>query len=459
MSGGSQKENSGLNIVTVAAAAASSLGVLGFVIFAGGVVLWSRFKSMGLPADDAVAFVPKSVLIATGAPFLVPALLSAAGVVVLLVAVKAWMDFRPQSGLLKAIDPRSKDADAGASRESETGQAIRPREGRTAAVGRRERRRRKPRLATPGGNTVLRNRAEVSNPEDRVLLPSGWKAACAIGALVFVGEAGFAFHVHDEAHLGRGPLAILVLLAAAGGFLIGLTLCLPIGTAALGLVAFLAVGTFSVAQEFEKTASSLKVVPMAYSRDQPGSATRVETGYLVAETGDRIVFASLPQSPNNELREFPRSETDDLEIGSLVQPRRAKSQAARFAYNLCNRVDALATPLRKTAKRTMPCSAQYVAQLASAAGLILPAHPRASCNVSRRRIRCSVDFSPTVSGTVVLSLARARETFTLGPARVTHGSATLTAPTMLRRGVWKATVTLRTTGHLQQGATLELRLR
>jgi hypothetical protein len=55
----------------------TGIGAIGFVIFFGGFVVWSRFEAAGLPANEAVAQVPRSDLVTTGASFLVPALLIA----------------------------------------------------------------------------------------------------------------------------------------------------------------------------------------------------------------------------------------------------------------------------------------------------------------------------------------------------------------------------------------------
>jgi hypothetical protein len=66
----------------------TGIGIIGFVIFFGGFVLWTRFDAEGLPASDAVAKVPRNDLISTGANFLVYALLVA--LVSVLVAYVFW---------------------------------------------------------------------------------------------------------------------------------------------------------------------------------------------------------------------------------------------------------------------------------------------------------------------------------------------------------------------------------
>lgn len=66
----------------------TGIGAIGFVIFFGGFIVWARFKAVGLPANEAVAQVPRNDLVVTGASFLVPALLGA--LLAATVAVAAW---------------------------------------------------------------------------------------------------------------------------------------------------------------------------------------------------------------------------------------------------------------------------------------------------------------------------------------------------------------------------------
>jgi hypothetical protein len=55
----------------------TSVGLIGFVVFFGGAILWTQADAVGLPASEVVALVPRSVLLSTGAHFLVAALLLA----------------------------------------------------------------------------------------------------------------------------------------------------------------------------------------------------------------------------------------------------------------------------------------------------------------------------------------------------------------------------------------------
>lgn len=279
-------------LVTVAGAVASGLGVLGFVTFAGGVVLWTRFKGMGLPADHALGLVPKSELVATGAEFLAPAVLLSLLIVVIAVLI-------------------------------------------SNAVGE---------LAMRASRRWLWlvTHKWLHEPR-RVIAP------------LIVALGGLAFSIAAlMSTLPLGAFAVLVGVSILGALV--MRACGRLPFVAVSLVAFLAIGTFVIARTYERTSHRLEVMPMAYSRSQPGVALRVEIGYFVVETSDRILFASEPEgvSGANELREFPRTQTDDLEVGGLALPEQAEEHAARFAYNLCERLAHL-TP-SSTAIPTTPVS-------------------------------------------------------------------------------------------------------
>lgn len=271
-----QPQGSQLSIVPVAAAVASGIGVLGFVTFAGGVVLWRRFSEMGLPGDQAVAVVPKSVLIATGAEFLAPALAFTALMVLGLVVLRV--------------------------------------------------------LTTPD-----------NDPDPSRSVGRGW-AAAAGGAIALIEVIISAASIGE---IGTPAFGVLVGIVIASGIVVGLAFRVIKNVAAVALIAFVATGIYWLALAYDKTSHRPTVIPMAYSRAQPGEPVSVESGYLVAETSDRIWFASVTQARLNELREFPRSETDDLEIGKLTRLAYARKSADQFVVNLCDRLKALASAAAK----------------------------------------------------------------------------------------------------------------
>jgi hypothetical protein len=287
-------------LVTVAGAVVSGLGVLGFVTFAGGVVLWIRFTQMGLPADHVLGLVPRSELVATGAEFLLRAVLLST----LFVLIAVFLSLVPED-LANKLSP-----------------------GESAPEWTRR---------------LPHERREFSR---RTVAPA---------ILGLLGLAASLMALFDG--LPLGAFVVLVGVSTLGAFVV--RACGHFSLPTFCLVAFISVGSFAVTRTYERTSHRLEVLPMAYSRSQPGEAPRVEIGYFVVETSDRILFASQPEGNGNpnELREFPRSETDDLEIGDLARPGQAEEHAARFAYNLCERLAHLrstaSTPTTRTGSRVV----------------------------------------------------------------------------------------------------------
>jgi hypothetical protein len=342
--------SSSVSIVTVAAAAASSIGVLGFVTLAGGVVLWRRFVEMGLPADHAVALVPTPVLVATGAEFLLPAVVLTVVPALTLMLIK--IKTNPASAPGPAPANAAAAADAAAKSAAPAAGAPAP-AGAVAAGAVAE--------ARPSG--WVRVFSEVL---ELIHLKPNWQVepgramsywwALRVGLTVVIVEIIVALAASNE--IGFVAFLILAAIAMAGGLVVGVAFRFIRSGAAVALIAFLAVGTFWVARAYEKTSHALTVVPMAYTRSEMGFPSRVETGYLVAETSDRIWFASLPHPdrhhPFNELRAFPRSEIEDLEVGTLVAPLEAQRNAKLFLDNLCQRLISEASAHKPHAHAVVP---------------------------------------------------------------------------------------------------------
>lgn len=225
--------NDNSTLVTIAGAVASGLGLIGFVTFAGGVILWSRFNEMGLPADHALGLVTKSELVATGADFLFPALLISGAVVIVVVLVGSVVDFVAT---------------------------------------------RKPQKEPAGAAPAEKAATEPKRPTDSLLR---WLITPVAVGLV---ELAFAMLLWDR--LTAMALIVLVGVIAIGA--LAISSGARINLAIFAVAIFVAVGSFAVARTYELTSHDLKVLPMAYSRTQPGKATRVEVGFFVAETSDRI---------------------------------------------------------------------------------------------------------------------------------------------------------------------------
>ncbi|HEY2537769.1 MAG TPA: hypothetical protein VGI24_12415, partial [Solirubrobacteraceae bacterium] len=64
-------------MLAIVGAVVGGVGVVGFVAVVGGMVVWLRFDSLNLPADTAVAAIPRTNLIVIGLSTLIPFLILA----------------------------------------------------------------------------------------------------------------------------------------------------------------------------------------------------------------------------------------------------------------------------------------------------------------------------------------------------------------------------------------------
>jgi hypothetical protein len=87
-------------VAPVLAAIGTGVGVIGFVTFVGGVILWARLNGAGFPPEHGVSVVPPSDLLAIGAATLVPQVLWSLGTVVVLwvVGLAARWLYQKQTG-------------------------------------------------------------------------------------------------------------------------------------------------------------------------------------------------------------------------------------------------------------------------------------------------------------------------------------------------------------------------
>jgi hypothetical protein len=89
-------------VAPVLAAIGTGIGVLGFVIFVGGVIVWARLNGAGFPAAPALSVYPKQDLLVIGAQTLVPQVLVALLAVAVLSAVYAFARRQNRVGEMEA---------------------------------------------------------------------------------------------------------------------------------------------------------------------------------------------------------------------------------------------------------------------------------------------------------------------------------------------------------------------
>lgn len=292
---------------------AAGIGVLGFVTFFGAAILWIRYDQASLPANDAVAVVPREVLLTTGASFLVPALMLA------LAAVLAVLLFRVALSELYAR--REQQAES-------TEVTVQPTDSRSDAIG-----------------------LEGMSRRQRFV------AEAALLLTLFVMEIAF---VAPDA-LAVSPLRTVLLLMVGFATLAASWLVLRETRRLLwfGASLFAAVSVFIAATTYVRTTDRPKLEPAALLLEGSG----VRLGFYIARTPDYIYLGrgiSTTGTPGGaRLLAIPNGRVTQFSVGPLVSPQLIRQRAARLALGLCRTVNAQGTD-RRTTQRTEACSPEQV---------------------------------------------------------------------------------------------------
>jgi hypothetical protein len=357
-------------ILRIAAAIGTGVGVLGFVAFFGGVVLWTRFTEVGIPADEAVAHVPRENLIATGAVFLVPALLTALAavtVVVVLYYASIFSKVAEEAGRFRTASAeadrvakeRAADEEAARvelasaeKRADDAHAAFRAAEGPEAETF-LEQRRTAAEGALRDAKSALREaaqalaEAEKQQQQKRLNLETAGQLSpedarkrryLVVGALL-VGELVIAWPGLDTL-TAWGLLVVFItgVLAISASFVV-------LGSTQkftwFALSAFVAVGFFVAIVTYYRTKEATKASPVALLHDGNVPAY----GFFVTETSNRVYIAQPQRKPetstfelsdaDNRLLEFPRDKVTNLEIGPLIGADSAYRRALELAVGIC----------------------------------------------------------------------------------------------------------------------------
>jgi hypothetical protein len=358
---GDRPAEEGLNVVTLLLAAiGGGIGVLGFVAFFGASILWARMDEAGLPGNDAVAVIPKSVLIATGASFLAPAMLVALGFTALLYLVEtATMTWKTTS--IRKLERDAKYLEEGAKQEEEEAARIRERADQAHQRSLDAIREFETAEAGSGASESLRSAAEAAQKasreaeqsrlgaadtdraaatkrqqaerlqEERVESIESLRIILRIGLVVGVFLLGFVLTltvVSVGLPFERIIVLILLLVALA-------VICLGVLTgtgsfAWFALTAFVAVGLVCGFITYYRTVDNAKVEPAALLRTEAGPLY----GFFVAQSSDRI-YIGITQTGLPQLVAIPRDEVTDLAIGALEESKDARAEARQMALDLC----------------------------------------------------------------------------------------------------------------------------
>jgi hypothetical protein len=394
----------------------TGIGVIGFVIFFGGFIVWTRFDAAGLPANEAVAQVPRGDLVATGASFLVPALLAALGAVAL--AVAGW-DF--------AIGRRRREKAAEASEDwilatklVTTLESEISRLKRNEAELKKEIAEHKQQIEAPGTDTATREQAELRRKEAESKLRACHDRLSEVEQTELdaakTAQSEAASRQEDAKSQSRPEQAWQILLGAipmliAASLVIGLGIggmhfwyaALAIGialaTIALAIVVasmtkhfawytlcvFLGIGITIAAATYARTQSNVKISPIAALTGADPIA-----GFFVAETGDAVYFG-VPRQPRASaddddldfdhsaatLVRLPKPSVTGLTIGPLMGESDAYRRSLVLALALCHhaRIAAAGTvPSSGKASKSAPraCASGRLRQLRRQLAAVMP---------------------------------------------------------------------------------------
>jgi hypothetical protein len=346
-------------VLKVVGVIGAGIGILGFVAFFGGAVLWLRTEQAGLPANDAVAAIPNSVLVTTGASFLVPALLIALLTVTFLFAVYLAPNIYRQ----KDARESSQQIDGLRNEVKDLRQEVKKQEGNaliaanTAAVG----------AAGPQAASLLATaqsqvaeKAKVEGELETKELALKEKEEIARGKLTqktwqFWVELGVGFAavlllppllnkaIFSVPFFWSGVILVLVALGAAG--MSALVYMSTRKRIWFGVAAFLTIGIYIGFATYYSTTRNLKVEPAAVLRGERAPLV----GSFIADTSESLYLATFPEASRPHLIIIPREQVTSLVIGPLTDPADAPETAIKLALEECRRrVDTPKTKEDKT---------------------------------------------------------------------------------------------------------------
>ena len=352
----------------------TGIGLLGFVIFFGGFILWTRFDAIGLPADEAVWHVPREDLVTTGASFLVPTVALGAATAALGLVIRDMTIGRRRRSRVRAASRAVTDAELGLERaQARARAALRAAEAlkssaeataasqgaaaldtsrgdddRSAALAAHDRARdgleRRQTAASDAEQEAVTAKERLRDARrdwesKHELTPRETKAQYLVGVITMV--AICMLYVWLSRGELRFPLVLGVIAMAT--FVVALASTVLSATRSYGwfaLSAFVGVGLVVAVTTYFRTQNEVKVVPAAVIAD--GAPV---VGYLVAETGDAVYLAqpstaagvTPPDSANGRTRlvRFDKKQISDLAVSDLASRRTAYARALSAAAELC----------------------------------------------------------------------------------------------------------------------------
>jgi hypothetical protein len=331
------------------------------VAFFGGVVLYTRFFAAGVPADEAIAHVPRADLIGSGAAFIVPALLTALAAVTAMAIVDVALRGREShrraddalTGANQALEQRTAEEEAALTARDAERKAVAALSGeppivlQTAKSWRETRQQASKRLAAAERAYVKAQAATHEAERQRTTAERAVQKSehvvrrRALGGVVLLfGEFLIILPALDVLDQLRDWLlvGVAVFLTIFGSIVVGAR---TRKFTWFALTAFVAVGLFVAIATYERTVNDPKVSPVALIHDGDIPAY----GFFVTSTDDRVYIAQ-PQrrvkaetvqlnDNGNRLLEFKRDKVTDLQIGPLIKTENAYLRSLQLARDIC----------------------------------------------------------------------------------------------------------------------------
>jgi hypothetical protein len=381
-------------VLKILGAVGTGVGILGFVTLFGGAILWIRADRAGLPANDAVAAIPNSVLVTTGASFLVPAVLLALLAVAFIFVVHLGFDiwrrvrkdnrFKDARELRLRADKEARDAEARtqlalaartlatslsdvaelAQKDASASPDMKVRLERDAAQ-QRQKAEQEEALALKMTAEAAENSAKAENLQvasESALANEELRVELVVGGLILL----FVPPILNGAICNAGFGEFLALAGVAFGT-VAVSLAIYFSTEKFvwfGVVAFVTVGIYIGFATYFSTTGNPKVEPaVALRSDHPPVI-----GVYVADTASNLYLGTFPGTGQpSRLLVIPRAQVTDLAIGPLLDRSAARNRALLLAQDAC-RQQILVSKTEAAPSLAKPaCSKEQLATLSASA--------------------------------------------------------------------------------------------
>lgn len=400
-------------------AVGAGVGVLGFVTFFGGAIVWLRAEGAGLPPEESVAAVPRSELITTGASYIVPAVLIAVAAVgllalthIALLAVPWWRDrsrwqeaqmlgYRAEEEIRKAQPEENvattarelatnrseilKQAEAqGVSEEQLADLRSEAEAAQSTALDREQAARSAREQAEEANRSAEEARADVEFLRKR---PPSWKkrlleygvtgAALIVVPIVLDGPDVFELGILDTG---------ILLAFAVGAAIVSLTAYMATERFLwFGVAAFVGVALYTACATYLRTTHALKVQPVSVLRVDRDPAV----GVYIAQTSEDVYVGTFPNEEDPpHLLVVPQAQIADVTVGPLLGIPEAHAEALRLAIHECKgREEDQTAAKAPPAKRETACTSRELSFLGATLGGLERAHPVATSPSRARRGR------------------------------------------------------------------------